>query len=70
MSFWIFLQGSNSFKDSFNCQSVGQHRLIEKLFLIKYNEREYFQHQCEYFFISFPVAWQSEVIPRVLKFCD
>ena len=25
--------------------TVGQHRLIEKLFLMKKNEREYFQHQ-------------------------
>ena len=48
---------------SFNYQSVGQHRLIEKLFLMKYNEREYYQHQCDYFFISFPTAWRSVVIP-------
>ena len=47
MSFWIFLPRSNNFKDSFNCQSVGQERLIEKLFLMKYNEREYSQHQCD-----------------------
>ena len=26
---------------------VGQHRLIEKLFLMKYNKKEYFQHQCD-----------------------
>ena len=45
-SFWIFLQRSNNCKDSFNCQSVGQHRLIEKLFLMKYTDREYFQHKC------------------------
>ena len=43
---------------------------------MKYNEREYYQHQCdsvkvnvkircnEYFFISFPMAWRSVVIPR------
>ena len=27
--------------------NTGQFRLIEKLFLMKYNEREYFQHQCD-----------------------
>ena len=31
-SFKIFLSRSNNFRDSFNCQSVGQHKLIEKLF--------------------------------------
>ena len=40
-SIWIFLPRYNSFKDGFNCQSVGQHRLIEKLRLMKCNEREY-----------------------------
>ena len=27
--------------------SQGVNTLIEKLFLMKYNEREYFQHQCD-----------------------
>ena len=26
---------------------MGQHRLIENVFLMKYNEREYFQHQSD-----------------------
>ena len=32
-SFWIFLPRSNNFRES--CQSVGEYRLIEKLFLMK-----------------------------------
>ena len=45
---YIFLLRPNNFRDIFNCQAVGQHRLLDKLFLMKYNEMEYFQHQCDY----------------------
>ena len=57
MSLWIFLSRSNNFKDSFNFQSVGQHRLIEKLSLMKYNEKEYFRHQCD----SVNVKFENEM---------
>ena len=43
MSFWIFLPRFNNFRDSLNCQSVGQNRLIEKLFLMLYKEKGLFQ---------------------------
>ena len=57
-------------------QWVNTDWLKSALFLMKHNEREYYQHQCdsvkvkceircnEYFFISFPTAWWSEVIPH------
>ena len=66
--------------DSLKCQSVGQHRLIEKLFLMKYKEREYFQHQreavklklkikCnEYFSYHFPRPGGVKSYKAVLKF--